>query len=81
MIQALRIIVATVVVLGLAWLLGKTVVDGIRTGAIRHTDSTSRCQRQKNPIGFWTLVLLFSGLAVIFTGVWIWAVMDAIRKM
>ena len=81
MIQLIRIIVATVVAAGLAWFLGKTVIDGIRTGAIRHTNSTTRCQRQKNPIGFWILVVMFSGMSVIFASVWIWAIMDAIRKM
>lgn len=81
MIQVIRILVATVVAGGLAWFLGNTVIEGIRTGAIRHTDSTSRCRRQQSPVKFWSLVVLFSGMVVIFTGVWLWAVVDAVKTL
>jgi len=52
MIQIARIIIVTFVIGWLAWILGRTLVDGLRTGKIRHTDSKKRCDRKKNPLGY-----------------------------
>ena len=40
MTQIIRLIMVTAVAGGLAWFLGNTVLHGITTGAIRHTDTT-----------------------------------------
>ncbi len=81
MLQILRIIFMTAVVGWLSWFLGKTVIVGIRTGTIRHTDSTRVCRRSSNPIGYWFLVVLFSAFVAMLTGVWWWAVGDALRHL
>jgi hypothetical protein len=77
----LRISLATAVAGGLSWFLGKIVIDGIRTGSIRHTDSSKVCRRQEHPFGFWCLVALFTGFIVLFIADWILTVSDAIGKM
>lgn len=79
--QILRIIVVTIIAGWLCWFLGKTIVHGLRTGAIRHTDSTSTCRRDKNPIGFWCLVVFFSAIVIGFATEWVFIVADAVRKM
>ena len=81
MIQIIRLIVVTVVAGGLVWFLGRTVIQGIQTGAIRHTDSIRACRRDKNPAGFWALVALFSAFTIGIGSAWAFAVVDAIRRM
>ncbi len=81
MTDVLRIILVSALAGWFSWFLGKTVFEGIRTGAIRHTDSTKVCKRQKNPIGFWALVSLFAGLVLMFVIVWGFMVIDAVKKL
>jgi hypothetical protein len=81
MMQILRAIVVTVIAGWFSWFLGKTVIEGIRTGAIRHTNSTQICRRKDNPIGFWSLVILFSGFVAMFILVWSWAVVGVAKEM
>ncbi|MDD5704344.1 MAG: hypothetical protein PHR35_00345 [Kiritimatiellae bacterium] len=81
MIQIIRLIVVTAVTGGLGWFLGKTVIQGVTTGAIRHTDSTRVCRRDQNPAVFWSLVVLFSGFVVLLGAGWVFAVIDAVGKM
>ena len=77
MIQTTRIIGATLILGLLSWFLGRTVIEGLKTGSIRHTDSTQKCSRNENPIGFWSLILLFVGFVVMFIAVWMWVVTSA----
>jgi len=81
MMQIIRLVVVTAVAGGLGWFLGKTVFQGITTGVIRHTDSERVCRRDHNPAGFWSLVVLFSGFVVLLGAGWVFAVLDAVRKM
>jgi hypothetical protein len=81
MMQILRIIVVSAIAGWLCWWLGKTVIDGIRTGKIHHTDSTKVCCRNRNPAGFWALVALFTGFVAMFAWAWGFSVIDAVRKM
>ena len=81
MMQIFRLIIVTVVTGGLVWLLGRTVFEGIKSGTIRHTDSTRVCRRDKNPVGFWALVVLFCGFIVLLWGVWGCVVFDTVQKM
>jgi hypothetical protein len=81
MIQIVRLIFITSIAGGLVWFLGKTIFQGIKTGAIRHTDSTQVCRKDKNPAGFWALIVLFCGFIVLLGTVWAFAVFDALRKM
>ena len=55
---------------GLSILLGRVVFFGLQSGRIAHTDSSSFCKRQENPLGYWALVILFS--AIIFGCLFIW---------
>jgi hypothetical protein len=81
MIQIIRLVVVTAAAGWLVWFLGRTVIKGIKTGAIRHTDSTRRCQRDQNPTGFWALVLLFTVFIIGIGSGWCYAVFDAFRQM
>jgi hypothetical protein len=81
MIEIARIIIVTFVIGWLGWFLGRTLVDGLRTGKIRHTDSKSRCDRKKNPLGYWALVCFFAGLLGLLGWVWVKATTDAWTKI
>jgi hypothetical protein len=81
MIEMFRIILVSLVAGWLSWFLGMTVLRGIRTGAIHHTDSTKVCRREKNPVGFWSLVALFSGMVIMFISAWGFVVIDALNKL
>lgn len=41
-------LIVTVICGGLVYLLGGTVVSGLRTGRIAHTNSSSFCERRKS---------------------------------
>ena len=45
---------------GLYFFLGRIVMNGLKTGKIRHTNSKSLCDKTKNPAGYWLLVLWFT---------------------
>lgn len=62
--DALRMLIVTVICGGLVYLLGGTVVSGLRTGRIAHTNSSSFCERRKNPFTYWALAVLFSSMAL-----------------
>ena len=79
--QIVRIIAATVILGYLSWHLTETVIAGIRTGTIRHNGGFGKCRRKENAIGFWSLVLLFSGFVAIFIFSWIWVVLDAVKQI
>lgn len=79
--ELVRIIIATVVAGWFCWFLGKTVLDGLRTGSIRHTDATTSCKRDKNPLFFWFLVALFSAFALMFALGWVSVMADAVTRL
>lgn len=81
MLQILRIIVASGVFGWLCWYLGKTLVNGLRTGMIHHTNSIKICRKKENLVGFWALVVLFSGFVIMLACGWFFVVLDAIGKM
>jgi len=81
MIEILRMLIATLILGGLSWFLGRTVIKGIRTGAIHHTDSARVCKRRQNPVGFWALVLLFSGFILVFVTLWVNVVIDVLKRL
>ncbi len=60
--ELLRIALASLACGALAIFLGRVLLIGLRTGKIAHTDTASFCDRKKNPLGYWLLVGLFSGL-------------------
>jgi hypothetical protein len=47
---------------GLCIFLGRVVFSGLQSGRIAHTDSSSFCKRQENPLGYWALVIFFSAI-------------------
>jgi len=77
----LRIIFVTMVAGWFCWFLGKTVIHGLRTGAIRHTDSTRTSRRDQNPLGFWSLVIFFTVIVLDFAIGWLFVVADAVKKI
>ncbi len=65
-----RLIAVTAICGGLSIFLVRVVFSGLRSGRIAHTDSSSFCKKQENPLGYWTLVILFT--ATIFGCLFIW---------
>jgi hypothetical protein len=61
LVQYLRLALVAAVCLGLYLLLLPTIYRGLATGKILHSTSDTYCHRSTNPIGFWSLVGLFSG--------------------
>ena len=74
--NALRLAAVTAICGWLVYLLGGTVVSGLRTGRIAHTDSSSFCKRRENPLGYWFLVVLFSGMALCCIYAWVQVARD-----
>ncbi len=79
--QLVRIILITATAGWFCSFLGKTIINGLRTGAMRHTDASSICRRDRNPFGFWGLVVLFMAIVLFFAAAWVVIVADAVRKM
>jgi hypothetical protein len=77
-VQIIRLVVITVVCLGLALVLLGSLVVGLRTGKMPHTDSTSLCRRSENPAGFWALAVLFAAFALVAVGAWLRVVAEFI---
>jgi len=81
MMEILRIVLVSVTGGWFCWFLGNTIIDGIRTGAIRHTDSTSMCRRKTNPVGFWALVVLFTAFVALVAWKCGSAVVDSVKSL
>ena len=56
----LAFILVSLLLGGLYFFLGRVIADGLKTGKIRHTDSKSLCDKAKNPVGYWLLILWFA---------------------
>ncbi len=81
MVELARIILATAFAGSLSWFLGTILFAGLKTGSIRHTDSTSVCRRDRHPLAFWALTALFAGMIVLLAAVWVSILIDAAGKM
>jgi hypothetical protein len=71
--QILRLILISLICGGLLWLLLSTLWNGLRTGKLRWRDSTSICDRSKQPLLYWFLVTAFSGFSIVIVFAWIQA--------
>lgn len=76
--HALRLLVVTLVLVGIAYFLGKEVVVGLKTGKIAYSKSRRYCHRLRNPAGFWSLVILFSGIVLTMLVTWLRVVMPSV---
>ncbi|MBL1146809.1 MAG: hypothetical protein HND56_09885 [Pseudomonadota bacterium] len=56
---------------GLYFFLGRVILDGLKTGKIRHTDSKSLCDKAKNPAGYWLLILWFAVIMLFCLIAWL----------
>lgn len=65
-----RLIIISVICGWLIIFLGRVVFNGFRSGRIAHTDSSSFCKKQENPLRYWALVVLFS--IIIFGCIFAW---------
>lgn len=66
--EILRFLLVTFICGWFIYYLGRVVLTALRSGVIHHTDSKKFFIKSKNPIAFWSLVLLFAlliSLAVI----------------
>ncbi len=73
-----RIILVSLVCGALLWLLGRTLVFGLRSGRMPHSDSTSTADRRTSPALFWFLTLVFAAMFVLIAAVWVQALMSVI---
>jgi hypothetical protein len=55
------------------------VFTGLRSGRLFHTDSRSYCERSRNPMSFWLLVVLFSLFALLAVYAWVMAVLPSVQ--
>jgi len=67
----LRQLILTVLCLGLASYMVRVILSGLRSGRIAHSDSSSYCERVRNPVGYWLLIILFTVLAVLAIYAWL----------
>ena len=74
--SALRIVAATLIYGGFVLLLGRTVLSGLRSGRVARTDSSSFCWRRDNPLGYWALIVLFSGMVLGCIFAWVQVMWD-----
>jgi len=68
--ELIRLAFTTLLCGGLAVFLARVLLIGLRTGRIAHTDTSSFCEKKKNPFGYWFLVSLF--LVLLSASVYIW---------
>jgi hypothetical protein len=78
-VGAIRLLIVTVFMGGLAYWLLHTVIQGARTGRVRHTDSVKSCSKTENPLGYWLLMALFAGMAGIAISVWVYVAISVFR--
>jgi hypothetical protein len=71
--QTLRLILVSLICVPLLWLLLSTLWNGLRTGKMRWRDSTSICDRRKQPLLYWFLVVVFSFFSIVIASAWIQA--------
>lgn len=76
----IRFIIGTIVCWYFVIFLGNNVYRGLKTGKINYKDSTSVCVKNKNPLGFWSLVVLFLGFVLMFFIAWLFMITDIINK-
>lgn len=66
----LRVVLVTLVCLGLGLYLGRVVIAGLVSGKVAYRDSKSVCARRTNPAGYWSLIVLFAAVTVISFVMW-----------
>jgi hypothetical protein len=71
--QTLRLILISLICAPLLWLLLSTLWNGLHTGKLRWRDSSSVCDRHKQPLLYWCLVVVFSSFAIVIAFAWIQA--------
>ncbi len=64
---------------GLVIFLGRVLLLGLLTGRIAHTDSSSFCDKNKNPFFYWFLVSLFSVFLLASIYVWVKVAYDILK--
>jgi hypothetical protein len=71
--QIIRLLLVSLICGGLLWLLLSTLWNGLCTGKLRWRDSTSVCDRSKQPLLYWCLVVVFSSFSIVIAFAWIQA--------
>ncbi len=74
----LPLVVTSVVCGGLLWLLGRTLLLGLRTGRMPHSDTTQFADRRTSPLFYWFVTLVFVALFVVIAAVWVEALLRAL---
>lgn len=76
--MGLPLVVASVVCGRLLWLLGRTLLRGLRTGRMPHSDTTQIADRRTSPLVYWFVTLVFASLSVVIAAVWLKALLRAL---
>jgi len=59
--EILHILIVSILTLFVSIPMGKNIITALKTGTIRYRDTTSKCSKDKNPVKFWSLVILNFG--------------------
>ncbi len=70
----IRIVLLTVFLGCLAVGSAKEILRAHRTGSIRYSSADKVSNKRINPAGYWSLIILFSGVLVVVLFVWFQAV-------
>ena len=74
----LPLVVTSVVCGGLLWLPGRTLLLGLRTGRMHHSDTTQIADRRTSPLAYWFVTVVFVSLFVVIAAVWLVALLRAL---
>ena len=74
-----RLVLISMVCWGFTIYLGREVLLGIKSGIIRHTDSHKTFNRIKEPIKYWIVIFLFTGLVFLALYGWGLSLFQAIN--
>jgi len=72
-----RILLVSALAIYMTYFLLKTIINGFKTGKLRHTDDKKYYDKDKQPIRFWLTVILFISFIIIFI-LPVWYVIDDI---
>ena len=70
----IRIVLLTVFLGCLAVGFAKEILRALRIGSIHYSSTDKVCNQRNNPAGYWSLIILYSGVLVVVLFVWFQAV-------
>ena len=68
--EVIRFVLATIFCWGVIIMLGVNVINGLRTGVIRHSTCTDICRKKNNPLFYYFLLAVNIGFILMLGFVW-----------